>query len=204
MDPEFRELVESHLKQAVRYGFTGVDLLTIPGHQVKMAFLEHIKPMPQLLIVGGGHIGKALAHLGSLLEFEVSVVDDRPEFASREHIPDADHLIVGEVGDALHELKPGADTFIVIVTRGHRHDGEALRACIGSDAAFIGMIGSTHKVGIMKKQFLEEGWATLEQWSAIHTPIGLSIGSKTVQEIAISIAAQLVEIRNLKKESHGE
>ncbi len=204
MDPEFKELVESHLKQAVRYGFTGVDLLTIPGHQVKMAFLEHIKPMPQLIIVGGGHIGKALARLGSLLEFEVSVVDDRPEFASREHIPDADHLIVREVGDALHELKPGADTFIVIVTRGHTHDGEALRACIGSDAAFIGMIGSTNKVGIMKKQFLDEGWATREQWSAVHTPIGLPIGSKTVQEIAISIAAQLVEVRNRKKESHGE
>jgi xanthine dehydrogenase accessory factor len=204
MDQAFKEVVESHLKQALRYGFIKIDLQTLPEHQVKMAFLEHIKPMPTLLIVGGGHIGKALAHLGTLLEFEVSVVDDRPEFASREHIPDADHLIVGEVGDALHELKPGAGTFIVIVTRGHRHDGEALRACIGSDAAFIGMIGSTHKVGIMKKQFLEEGWATLEQWSAIHTPIGLSIGSKTVQEIAISIAAQLVEIRNLKKESHGE
>ena len=204
MDPAFKELVDAHLKQAVRYGFSFIDLLTIPEHQVKMAFLEHIKPMPQLLIVGGGHIGKALARLGSLLEFEVSVVDDRPEFASREHIPDADHLIVREVGDALLELKPGADTFIVIVTRGHTHDGEALRACIGSDAAFIGMIGSTNKVGTMKKQFLDEGWATPEQWSAVHTPIGLPIGSKTVQEIAISIAAQLVEIRSRKKESHGK
>ena len=204
MDPGFKELVEAHLKQAVRYGFTEVDLHTIPGHQVKMAFLEHIKPMPQLIIVGGGHIGKALAHLGSLLEFEVSVVDDRPEFASREHIPDADHLIVREVGDALHEIKPGADTFVVIVTRGHAQDGEALRACIGSDAAYIGMIGSANKVGIMKKQFLDEGWATREQWSAIHAPIGLPIGSKTVQEIAISIAAQLVEVRSRKQASHGK
>jgi xanthine dehydrogenase accessory factor len=66
------------------------------------------------------------------------------------------------------------------------------------------MIGSSHKVGIMQKQFLDEGWATPEQWSAVHTPIGLPIGSKTVQEIAISIAAQLVEIRSRKKESHGE
>ena len=204
MDPAFKEVVLAHLKQAVRYGFTEIDLLDIPGHQVKMAFLEHIKPLPQLLIAGGGHIGKALAHLGSLLEFEVSVVDDRPEFASWENIPDADHLVVNEIGEALHELKPGADTFIVIVTRGHTHDGEVLRACIGLDAAFIGMIGSTNKVGIMKKQFLDEGWATPEQWSAIHAPIGLPIGSKTVQEIAISIAAQLVEVRNRKKETHGE
>ncbi|MCK5693992.1 MAG: XdhC family protein, partial [Bacteroidales bacterium] len=133
-----------------------------------------------------------------------SVVDDRPEYASREHIPDADHLVVNEIGKALHELEPGTDTYIVIVTRGHTYDGEALRACIRSEAGFIGMIGSKHKVGIMKKQFLEEGWATPEQWSAIHTPIGLPIGSQTVQEIAISIAAQLVEVRSRKKETYGE
>ncbi len=204
MDQAFKEVVESHLKQAELYGFTGIDMHSLPAHQVKMAFLEHIKPRPHLVIAGGGHIGKALAHLGALLDFEVSVVDDRPEFASREHIPDADQLVVKEIGEALHELEPGADTYIVIVTRGHSHDGEALRACIGSGAAFIGMIGSRHKVGIMKKQFLDEGWATPEQWSAIHTPIGLPIGSKTVQEIAISIAAQLVEVRNRRKEAHGE
>ena len=204
MDQAFKEVVESHLKQALRYGFVKIDLQILPAHQVKMAFLEHIKPMPQLLIVGGGHVGKAMAHLGTLLEFEVSVVDDRPEYASREHIPDADHLIVNEIGKAIHELEPGSDTYIVIVTRGHTYDGEALRACIGSEAAFIGMIGSKHKVGLMKKQFLEEGWATPEQWSAIHTPIGLPIGSTTVQEIAISIAAQLVEVRSRKKEIYGE
>jgi len=203
MDPEFKEVVVSHMKQAIRYGFSGIDLETIPEHQVKMAFLEHLKPMPQLLIAGGGHIGKALAHLGSLLEFEVTVVDDRPEFASRQHIPDADHLVVKEIGKALIELKPGKDSYIVIVTRGHSFDGEALKACIDCSAAFIGMIGSKHKVGIMKKQFLDEGWATSEQWSSIYTPIGLPIGSKTVQEIAISIAAQLVEVRNSKKELNG-
>ncbi len=204
MDPAFKEVVESHLKQAVRYGYAGIDLTTMPDHQVKMAFLEHIKPMPRLIIAGGGHIGKALAHLASLLEFEVSVVDDRPEFAAEEHIPDADYLIVKDIGEALKDENPGPDTYIVIVTRGHSHDGEALRACIGSKAAFIGMIGSTNKVGIMKKQFLDEGWATPEQWSSVYTPVGLPIGSKTVQEIAISIAAQLVEVRNRKKESYGK
>jgi len=204
MDSAFKGEVKAHLKQSIKYGFAGIDLEHLPDHQVKMAFLEHIKPMPHLLIFGGGHIGKALAHQGTLLEFEVSVVDDRPEYASREHIPDADHLIVKEIGKALNEIEAGSDTYIVIVTRGHIHDGEALRACIGTEAAFIGMIGSRHKVGIMKKQFLKEGWASPEQWSAIHTPIGLPIGSKTVQEIAISIAAQLVEVRSRKKEIHGK
>jgi xanthine dehydrogenase accessory factor len=203
MDAAFRNLLESHLKQAVRNGFTGMDLSTVPDQQVEMAFLEHFKAMPRLIIAGGGHIGKALAHLASLLEFEVYVVDDRPEFASEEHIPDADHLLVKDIGKALKELNPDPDTYVVIVTRGHSHDGEALRACIGSKAAYVGMIGSSHKVEIMKKQFLDEGWATPEQWSSVYTPIGLSIGSRTVQEIAISIAAQLVEIRNRKKESDG-
>jgi len=204
MDQAFKEVVESHLKQAIQQDFTKIDLQSLSSHQVKMAFLEQIKPMPHLLIVGGGHIGKALAHLGTLLEFEVSVVDDRPEYASREHIPDADNLIVNEISKAIDELEYGNDTYIVIVTRGHSYDREALRACIGSEAAFIGMIGSRHKVGVLKKQFLVEGWASPEQWSAVYTPIGLPIGSKTVQEIAISIAAQLVEVRSRKKESYGK
>ena len=204
MDPAFKEVVESHLKNAVSHGYTGIDLSTMPDHQVKMAFLDDFKAMPRLIIAGGGHIGKALAHLASLLEFEVSVVDDRPEFASKAHIPDADHLLVKDIGEALLELNPDSDTYIVIVTRGHSHDGEALRACIRSNAAFIGMIGSTNKVGILKRQFLDEGWASPDQWASVYTPIGLPIGSKTVQEIAISIAAQLVEVRNNKKESDGK
>jgi len=202
MDPGFKEVVVAHMKEAVTIGFSRINLESIPAHQVKLACLEHIKTPPQLLIAGGGHIGKALAHLGSLLEFEVTVIDDRSEFANRPYIPDADHLMVKEIGKALKGLNPGKDTYIVIVTRGHSLDGEALKACINSDAAYIGMIGSKHKVGIMKKQFLEKGWATSAQWSSIYTPIGLSIGSKTVQEIAISIAAQLVQVRNSKKEPY--
>jgi xanthine dehydrogenase accessory factor len=203
MDPAFKKVIRDHQKHAERYGFIEIDLSTVP-HQVEMAYLEHIKPMPHLLIAGGGHIGKALAHLGSLLEFEVTVVDDRPEFASADHIPDADHLVVREIGPAIGDMKIGPDTYIVLVSRGHKHDGEALRACIGSGATYIGMIGSHHKLGIMKKLFLDEQWATHEQWKAIHTPIGLDIGSKTVQEIALSIAAQLVEVRNRKLKSNAE
>jgi xanthine dehydrogenase accessory factor len=203
MDTVFKDLILKNLQKAEQEGFISIDLNAIPDHQVKMAFLEHIKPMPHLLIVGGGHVGKALAHLGSLLEFEISVLDDRDEYASKENIPDADHLIVSEVGAALQKMKPGPESYIVIVTRGHRLDGDALKACIGSEAAYIGMIGSRNKVALMKKQFLEEGWATPEQWESIHTPIGLSIGSVTVQEIAVSIAAQLIEVRNRRPARHG-
>ena len=101
MDPAFRNLVGTHMKQAVRLGFTGIDLSTVPDHQIEIAFLEHCKPVPRLIIAGGGHVGKALAHLASLLEFDVSVVDDRPEFASKVHISDANHLLVKDMGEEL-------------------------------------------------------------------------------------------------------
>jgi xanthine dehydrogenase accessory factor len=204
LEQGFKNLILDHLTKALKVGYAEINLHTIPDHEVEMAFLEYICPRPQLVIAGGGHIGKALAHFGSLLDFEVTVVDDRPEFANSDYIPDADHFVVAPSGPAFKELKTGPDTYIVIATRGHNHDGEALRACIGSGADYIGMMGSRHKVQVMRNQFLEEGWATPEQWSSIHAPVGLDIGSKTVQEIAISIAAQLVEVYNRKKKSHAK
>lgn len=153
---------------------------------------ESIKPFPRLIIAGGGHIGRALAHLASLLDFDITVVDDRREYACQENIPDADHFIVKDIGAAMTELEIDPNTYIVIVTRDHKNDAEALKPCIASDAAYVGMIGSRKKVGTIKSRFLESGFATEEEWANIHTPIGISIGSVTVQEIAISIAAELV------------
>lgn len=199
---DFKKLIKGHLKYAERYGFVDIDLSNVP-QEWDTAYLEYIQPRPHLVIAGGGHIGRSLAHLGSLLAFEVSIVDDRPEFANRSHIPDADHFVLKDIGLAMEEIQAGPDTYIVIVTRGHTHDGAALKACIGSKAAYIGMIGSLHKIGIMKKQFIEKQWATPEQWAAIYAPIGLDIGSKTVEEIAISIAAQLVEVRNSEILAHA-
>lgn len=204
LNPALKDVLSSHLKEAVRYGFTEVEFFPSGTGQSEMAFLEHIKPKPHLIIAGAGHVGKALAHLGSLLEFEITMVDDRQEYANAVHVPDADHLMVNEIGSALEGIESGPDTYIVIVTRGHTHDSDALKSCIGSDAAYIGMIGSAHKVQVVKHKFLENGWATPEQWAKVHTPIGISIGSKTVQEIAISIAAQLVEVRSKKIAAYAE
>lgn len=159
-------------------------------------FLEPIFPLPQLVIAGAGHIGRAVAHQGNLLNFEVTVIDDRPELATKENIPDADQIIVDEIGKAIRDFPISQDTYLVIVTRGHQNDAEALRECIASEAAYIGMIGSDRKVNLMHKKFLEEGWATASQFDRVHAPIGLEIGSKTVEEIAVSIAAQLVVVRS--------
>ncbi len=159
-------------------------------------FLEPIFPLPQLVIAGAGHIGQVVTHLGSLLNFEVTVIDDRPEFANKEKLPDADHIIVDEIGNAIQNFPITSDTYLVIVTRGHKHDGAALRQCISSEAAYIGMIGSIRKIKLMRKKFLEEGWATSRQFDRVCAPIGIDIQSKTVEEIAISIVAQLVLVRS--------
>jgi xanthine dehydrogenase accessory factor len=166
-------------------------------------FLEPVFPLPRLVIAGAGHIGKALAHLGNLLDFEVTIIDDRVEYANHENIPDADHIIVDNIGKAMLVLEKTTDTYFVIVTRGHKDDAEALKTCIGSGAAYVGMIGSANKIALMRKKFIDEGLATPLQWDTIHAPVGLEIHSKTVQEIAVSIAAQLVQVRNLKPKAHA-
>jgi xanthine/CO dehydrogenase XdhC/CoxF family maturation factor/CTP:molybdopterin cytidylyltransferase MocA len=161
-------------------------------------FLEPVLPHPQLIIAGAGHIGQAVTHLSSLLGFEVMVIDERPEYCNKEKCPDADHLVVDNIGKAAHEIPKTPDTYIVIVTRGHKYDAEVLRQCMDSDVAYIGMIGSRRKIRLMRRKFLDEGWATPDQFDRVHAPIGIEIGSKTIQEIAVSICAQLILIRNQK------
>jgi xanthine dehydrogenase accessory factor len=171
--------------------------LSIPGEEpASLFFLEPVFPPAQLVIAGAGHIGRALAHLGSLLDFETTVVDDRPEYANPENIPDADHLLIGNIGELIKNFKKSNDTYIVIVTRGHKDDAEALKPCIDSDLAYVGMIGSKKKVSAMRTDFIKNRWASPSKWSLIHAPVGLDIKSQTVQEIAVSIAAELVLVRN--------
>jgi xanthine dehydrogenase accessory factor len=174
--------------------------LTKPGEKVSSRlFLEPVFPQAHLIIAGAGHIGKALAHLGSMLGFDVTVIDDRLEYANFENIPDAGHIIVKDIGEAVQELKKNRDTYIVIVTRGHKDDAAALKPCIGSGLAYTGMIGSKKKIESIRMNFIVNGWATAEQWDEIYAPVGLDIKSQTVEEIAVSIAAQLVMVRNSRK-----
>ena len=184
--------------------FREIEISAMDETASDLFFLEPVFPPPILIIAGAGHIGKALAHFGALLDFDVTVIDDRAEFANTRNITDADHLIVDNIGKAIGEIEKTSDTYIVIVTRGHYDDADALKACIGSQAEYIGMIGSRNKVATMKRDFLEKGWATEEQWDSVHSPVGLDINSKTVQEIAVSIAAELVKVkRKLKRVEKG-
>jgi xanthine dehydrogenase accessory factor len=181
------------------YDFKRLELTSKREKENVLAFLEPILPSSHLIIAGAGHIGKVLAHLGKLLDFEVTIVDDRAEFANNTNIPDADHIIVEDIGKAIRKLTKNSDTYVVIVTRGHDDDAKALKPCINTGLGYVGMIGSKSKIAKMHRNFVQKRWATEEQWSSIHAPIGLAILSKTVEEIAVSIAAQLVLIRNSKK-----
>lgn len=181
-----------------RTGYREIEV-PVPGEkQQAKVFLEPVFPLPRLVIAGAGHIGKAVSHQGRLLDFEVTVIDDREEFANPVNLPDADNIIVKDIGEAMRELPKNKNTYIVIVTRGHGHDADALKPCIGSTAAYVGMMGSRVKVAKMHSEFIEKKWATEDQWKKIDTPIGLEIGSETVEEIAVSIAAQLVRVRSKK------
>jgi len=191
IEPEVHSLLAKQASEAYR------ELeFKIPDQQSSvLCFLEPVFPPCRLIIAGAGHIGKALAHLGQLLDFEITVVDDRPDFANRKNIPDADYLVIEEIGKAMQRLKKSPDTFIVIVTRGHKDDAEALKPCISSGAAYVGMIGSKNKIARMKAEFIKKRWATEDQWNEVYAPVGLDIKSKSVEEIAVSIAAQLILVR---------
>ncbi len=181
----FRRPIQDSLRQPIPLASAGGCSL----------FAEYRRPRPRLIIAGAGHIGQALCPMGNRLGFEVTVIDDRPEFASPRRLPDADRIIVGNIGRSLGRLPLGRDAYIVIVTRGHKDDAEAARACLKRPAAYIGMIGSHRKVELMRANFLANRWASGREFDRLAAPIGLPIRSQTVEEIAVSIAAELILAR---------
>ncbi|UCG56750.1 MAG: XdhC family protein [Phycisphaerales bacterium] len=180
LDRETAQLFSNGVTQSA----TSVDVL-----------VEPVIPKPRLLIVGAGHIGQALAVQAVLVGFDVTVVDDRAEFTDPALFPEAVTTLCGDIPKEVADFPIAEDTYVVVVTRGHKHDAGALRACINKPAAYIGMIGSKRKVALMKKDFIETGIATEEQFGRVFAPIGLDIGALTVPEIATSIVAQLVDVR---------
>ena len=154
----------------------------------------HVASSPSLVIAGGGHIAAALARLMVPLGFRVSVVDDRGAYANKERFPPPIETTVGDIPETLAHWPVDHNTYIVIVTRGHRHDEQALRAVLTAPAKYIGMIGSRRKVDLIFDDLLNAG-ATGAQLERVRAPIGLEIGAVTAEEIALSIAAELTSLR---------
>src|ERR1017187_5239593 len=158
-------------------------------------YFEPILPQPVLVICGGGHIGCAVGKLATWSGFDVVAVDDRSSFANKERFPDAKQIIVDDPAKVMKEFPIDADTYLCIVTRGHKHDAVILKEVIHKPAAYIGMIGSKRKVRTVMEGFIEEGVATAEDFRRIRTPMGLAIHSLTVEEIAVSVLAELIAVR---------
>lgn len=156
-------------------------------------FALDLPEKPRLVIAGAGHVGQALAKLAVDLDFEVIVVDDREDLLKR-YFREPVQIAAGPMVDTLCDVLIDAQTYCVIVTRGHRHDEQALEAVLNRGAAYVGMIGSRRKVKLIFDDLAERGVSRAELLK-VHAPIGLGIGAVTVPEIALSIAGQLVEVR---------
>jgi xanthine dehydrogenase accessory factor len=162
-----------------------------------MRYTAPIPPRERLYIAGAGHVGQALARQALRLDFEVTIFDDRADLLAKAAPPGATP-VAGDIAAKLTEAPIDGDTCCVIVTRGHRHDEQALHAVAERGAGYVGMIGSRRKVKLIADDLRERG-VSAEALEAVHAPIGLDIGSVTVEEIAISIAAQLVQVRRAKR-----
>jgi xanthine dehydrogenase accessory factor len=154
-------------------------------------FIEVLSPEPRLIIAGAGQVAQALARLAVDLDFRILVVDDRRELADPHSFGEKVQLVFGDIAQTIRELQPDPSTWVVVVTRGHRLDEEALRAALESEAAYVGMIGSAGKIRTIFRNLLKAG-IPRERLARVHTPIGLDIGAVTPQEIALSIAAEIV------------
>lgn len=160
-------------------------------------FIEPVVPQPALYVLGAGHVGQEVAKLAATVGFDVHVVDDRSKFASRDLLPEPIKIVVEDIPGWLGGAALPSSAFVVVVTRGHRHDLDALRALAGRDLRYIGLIGSRAKVARLFDQLVAEGIAA-DALTRVHAPIGLDIGAVTPAEIAVSIVAELVAVRSGK------
>ena len=156
-------------------------------------FVEPILPQPILYLFGGGHVSMAVAKAASASGFAIGVVDDREAFANKERFPMAQE-IYSSYEEAFEKLHPNAASYLVIVTRGHKEDMRVLAWAVRTEARYVGMIGSKRKVLSVYKALENEGYKP-EEFERVYAPMGLEIGALSPEEIAVSIAAELIAVR---------
>jgi xanthine dehydrogenase accessory factor len=161
---------------------------------VRLLF-EVARPPQEMIICGGGHVGQAVARAARLLDFTVTVIDDRTDFASREKFPDPSiRLIADDFVTALRTLRLTPASHVVIVTRGHKHDEICLREVIDQPVRYLGMIGSRRRTTTIREHLRRQG-IDPQYLRRVHAPIGLDIGAQTPEEIALAILAEIVLVR---------
>jgi len=155
-----------------------------------------VLPRIRLVVIGAGHVGQAVASLAADADFDVWVVDDRSQYANRERFPRALKFVIGPIEEVLKGLEVTRNTFVLIVTRGHGHDEEALFHMAPTAASYVGLIGSKRKIRMIFDSLRDQGISDVDL-ARVTAPVGLDIGSRTVPEIAVSIVAELIARRNL-------
>ncbi len=168
----------------------------------KSYYAESLGSEKHIVICGGGHVSMPVITLGIMMGFKVTVIEDRPSFADNARRQGATQVICDNFEHALEQIEGNHDTYFVIVTRGHRYDKECLRGIINKPNAYVGMIGSRRRVGIVKKTLEEEGYSR-EKLEGVFTPIGLNIGAETPEEIGIAIMAEIIQVKNSQKRNYG-
>lgn len=188
---------EAHAEDAAAVRESGMSLMD--GVSVYSELLGKDK---KLVVCGAGHVSMQIISIGKMIGFHVTVIDDRLQFANNAIEQGADEVIFKEFGEALSSIDSDDDTYFVIVTRGHRYDKECLRAITQMPHAYIGMMGSKRRVLIVKQDLEAEG-VSKEILDSVYTPIGLKIGAETPEEIAVSVMAEIIEVKNQKKKNFG-
>jgi xanthine dehydrogenase accessory factor len=194
-----REVLQTRKARLIRYDLTddfAEESGLICGGQMDV-FIEPVEATPRLYIIGAGHVGVQLGRLASHAGFQVHVLDDREKFANRERFPDARDIVVEDITTWLDHADIPAASYVVVVTRGHRHDLDALRAIASRDLRYVGLIGSRAKVARIFDALVAESMPA-ESLRRVHAPIGLDIGAVTPEEIAVSILAELIAVRRGK------
>jgi xanthine dehydrogenase accessory factor len=163
-------------------------------------YLEPVTDNPRLILFGAGHIANQVSKIASLMDFEITVIDDREKFLNKERFPEADHLVVKDYTDYLNEYKPEKNDYVVIITRGHQFDYDVLSGVIDEDCKYVGMIGSSKKIGEVFDELRKVDNASEELLDTVYTPIGLDIGAQTTAEIAVAIMGEIVKVRRTKDE----
>lgn len=158
-------------------------------------FIEVLHPEPRLIIAGAGYVAQALSKLALNLDFRIVVIDDRRDLADPHVFNDRVQLTFGDIPQTIRELEPDEASWIVVVTRSHHLDKDALRAALETPARYVGMIGSPGKIKNIYRDLLKEG-VPRERIEQVHSPIGLDLGAETADEIALSIAAEMIMLRN--------
>jgi xanthine dehydrogenase accessory factor len=197
-----REAITNRKPQLVHYELSddfAQETGLICGGQMDV-YIEPIEPSPELYVIGAGHVGFHLARLAHEVGFRVRVVDDREKFANRERFPSAEEVITEDIPAWIQRTALPSHAYVVIVTRGHTNDLDALRALAPKDLRYLGLIGSRAKVARIYDELTAHG-TKAETLHHVHAPIGLDIGAVTPQEIAVSILAELIAVKHGKVKS---